>query len=251
MSLLLTFLTLCVYSCALYAVSPCLDQPLPASEWISDSDLEQLQVTATHGDNVLVLLTYDSVFTCQGSVSQWSLRWYHRGATNQCATIKFSFVVYRIQSDECSNLMFLGRNAYRVENAGPEMEEVESVFYVEPTDRIAVEEGDIMGVRVDLDSECMSESSVWVAGRTVVGSQLYHRVFSSVFGAILNTAWAPCSELQQSNVFPFVSAVVIGKCNDATHFANSNPKDYPPVLVVLQPQNTVSLTSTTTDNGTY
>ena len=157
----------------------------------------------------MVLLAHDSVFTCQGSISQWNVRWYHSAATDDCATVIFTFVVYRIRSDECGSLLSVGSNSYQVQNNGPEMQEVESVFHVEPGDRIDVQEGDIICVLIQLHSECaMTESSVWVAGRELVGTQLYHSVFTNVFGAVLLTALAPCSELQRSSVFPFVSAVV-------------------------------------------
>ena len=191
------------------AVSPCLDQPVPASEWIPERDFEQMQVTAADDDNVLVLVSYDSMFTCPGSVSQWTLRWYHRAVTDECARVRFTFLVYKKQPEGCINLIIKGHNSFRVENTRPELQEIESVFYVEPNRRIDVEEGDFISVRVELNSLCaMNESSVWVAGRAVVGVELYHTVFSNVFEAILLTFVTPCSQLQQSNILPFLSAVV-------------------------------------------
>ena len=216
-------------------------------------------MTATNDDNVLVLLAYDSVFTCQGSISQWNTRWYHSAATNDCATVVFTFVVYRTQSDECGSLLSVGSNSYQVENNGPEMQEVESVFHVKPGNRIDVQEGDIIGVLIQLHSECaMTESSVWVAGRELVGAQLYHSVFSNVFSAIFITALAPCSELQRSNVYPFVSAVV-GKwvyrlattlclILEATAISKGgSPLDPPPSPIVQpQPQTTIPSAAITT-----
>ena len=176
---------------------------------MSDGDIEQMKVTATDGDNTLVLLARDSVISCPGSISEWTLRWYHSAATNKCASVRFIFAVFR-ESSECDSLSLVGSNVYEVADTGPEMQEMESVFYVEPGDRFDVEEGDFISVCIVLNSECtMVESSLWVAGKTRVGARMYHNVFLTVFGALLLTALAPCSQLQQSNsIFPFLSAVV-------------------------------------------
>ena len=184
----------------------CLDQTLPVSEWLSDGLIEEMQVTATGHKRTLVVLARNSVITCQSQISQWSLRWHHQAATSDCASVKLIFVVYR-QSSECGPLMYVGSNKFHISDTGPELREMEAEFHVHPRDRIDVVEGDFISVHVMLNSRCrVTESSVWVAGRRVVGAEMYHKV---LFGAVYLDGMVPCFHLERSNnTFPFLSAVV-------------------------------------------
>ena len=193
------------------SVSPsCLEQPLPVSEWFSDDqDIDAMRVSATDDENTLLIVARASVITCSGNITQWSVRWYHRGATDECTDIHFIFSVFR-QPTECAFIDVVGTSLYKVEDAGPEMQEVKSVFHVPPEDRFYVQEGDFLSLGVVLESECTAvESSVWVAGRTGVEAVLYHKVYHTVFGALVLSTLAPCSQLQRNNtIFPFLSAVI-------------------------------------------
>ena len=172
-----------------------------------------MRVSAMDEANTLVVLAHDSVFTCRGNITEWRLRWYHSRDASECGSIRFIFSVFR-QSSECGSLQLVGSNVYDVEvddNNILGVQEVENVFLVEEEKIITVDKGDFISVIVTLSSSCETvETSVWVAGRRGVEAKTYHKVYNTLFGALLLSTLIPCNLLFQQNntIFPFISAVV-------------------------------------------
>ena len=178
-----------------------------STEWRSNDEIDQLRVRARENRDALLLITRDFVFNCRGSIEQWRLQWHHRDAA--CPTISFTFYVLR-ETDECS-FQVVGFNSFTVtdvQNSGSDEQTAESTFRVNHEDRVMVEDGDFIGVRVELQdyNTCSPEARIWVAGRMDLENRVYRGTFPALPDGLFSLA---CGSLMLSqSIFPFITAVV-------------------------------------------
>ena len=108
-----------------------MEQSLTINEWISDEKIDQLRVRAREDRDTVVLIPRDFVFSCRGTIEQWSLHWLHRYAF--CPTVSFTFYVLR-ESEEC-NLQVVGMNTFTAtvsQSSSSDVQNAKSTFTVNP-----------------------------------------------------------------------------------------------------------------------
>ena len=196
-----------------HAVFSCLEQSLSPSEWMTDDDIENFRTRYRDDEKTVILVAQDFVLNCEGSISQWTIKWHHRDAWIHCATVGFNFYVFR-QAEECGTLITVGENSFTVtisQSGDSERQFVQSIFGVNPEDRITAQSGDFIGVAMSLLTVQCSDVRVRVAGIQDLqfSNTLYHGLFSSLNQGLMSAASQPCSALEtDESIIPFISAVV-------------------------------------------
>ena len=201
----------------------CLEQSLQPQQWAPNSEIDDLRMRDRSGERVLLLVALDFLFACEGTVEQWTIRWMHREAWPGCATVSFNFYVLR-QSEGCGALTAVGDNLFSVttdQHSDSEIE-VESVFSVDPQDRISVRRGDFVGLLmyITVQSSQCEDIRVWITGQ-ITKSRVYYGLFSTTLQAISPGFSQPCSSYGwNETILPYFTAFV----NSDTVTAPSSPK---------------------------
>ena len=200
----------------------CLEQSLQPQQWAPNSEIDDLRMRDRSGERVLLLVALDFLFACEGTVEQWTIRWMHREAWPGCATVSFNFYVLR-QSEGCGALTAVGDNLFSVttdQHSDSEIE-VESVFSVDPQDRISVRRGDFVGLLmyITVQSSQCEDIRVWITGQ-ITKSRVYYGLFSTTLQAISPGFSQPCSSYGwNETILPYFTAFV----NSDTVTAPSSP----------------------------
>ena len=186
----------------------CLENALPQESWGPDTELEEFRIRDRSDERAVFMMARDFVFTCNGTVRQWIIRWYYRDASPNCATIHFTFYVLR-ELLQCGLLAPKGQNMFPVIVTSSRDQEVLSVFTVDPQERISVQPGDFVAVSMELVSSQCSDVRARVGGARGISNTMLHGLFPDLASALLPGFITPCSSYTQNDqLMPYLTAVV-------------------------------------------
>ena len=197
-------ISMCVFSAV---ASACLENALPPHEWVSGVELEEFRIRDRSDERAVFLMARDFVFSCNGNIIQWIIRWHYRDASPFCATIRFLFYVLR-QSQLCGLTTKVGSNEFSVVVDSSRDQTVESVFKVDPMHRISVQKGDIAAVIMTLARSTCPDVRARIGGRREE-SNMYHGQFETFSQALVPGLAQPCVSYTTDRLLkPFFTAVV-------------------------------------------
>ena len=174
-------------------------------QWNSDFGIEDLRLRDRSDERTLLLIAQDFVFTCEGVIERWAIRWSHREAVTNCATIFFDFLVFR-QLEECGTLIVVGSNSFSIgiTESSDSWVSKHSEFIVTSQKMITVRDGDFIGLIVSLHESRCSDIRVRIAARIDIQNTVYHGLFPSEFSLNL---LQPCTTYTLNEfILPFFTA---------------------------------------------
>lgn len=186
----------------------------PVDQWDTNR-LNDLQIEADSDEiNALTAVMRDYEFSCNGTIRQWKFQWHISNSNlHGACTITFTFYTLRpqqVNSDSCI-LTPVGRNSINVRPDGDSSEMMENVSNISVEERITVQAGDIVGVRVQLDRDC-DDVRLHLAGRRSTSNTVYYETFDeseeSALPNIFNNIDICRSSYDRDEVSPYITAVV-------------------------------------------
>ena len=193
--------------CFIIKAHSCLENALPQEAWVTNHDLEEFRVRDRSAERVVFLMARDFVFSCNGTVLRWIIRWFYRDASPNCATITFTFYVLR-QLRDCGITTIEGQNVFPFTVTTNSDQTILSVFEVNPQQRISVQEGDFVAVTMELSESNCPDIRARVAGVRGIPNRVFHRLFPDLAEALVPGLISPCSSyIQDELLMPYITAV--------------------------------------------
>ena len=165
-----------------HSVDSCLRNAPPVDQW-DGKTLSDLRVAADRGEiSTLTAVMSDYVFHCNGTISQWRLQWYLRPDSYEECTVTFTFYTLRPEAGNDCILTPVGSNTMtlRTDDGFPfrSPRVMESIFNISVEDKITVQAGDIVGLRVEFDRYCNNDT-FWLAGMRSTKNSVYYETFET------------------------------------------------------------------------
>ena len=193
-----------------HSVDSCLRSAPLVDQW----DTERLYDLELNPDsdeiNTLIAVMKDYVFYCDGTISQWKFQWHllPRDRLGKC-TFTFTFSTLRPRAGSSCILTPVGRNSVTVRpDAGSRDIIMENIilFNVSVENRITVQAGDIVSLRVQSD-RC--DMKLWPGGTSSTNNTVYHETFDE--GSALPNIFddvTVCNSYNTDEVSPYITAIV-------------------------------------------
>ena len=174
---------------------------------MTDHELEEFRIRDRSDERVVFLMARDFVFSCNGTVQRWIIRWFYRDASPNCATITFTFYVLR-QSVDCGITTIEGHNMFPFTVATSRDQTIVSVFEVNSQERISVQKGDFVAVTMELTSSDCPDIRARVTGVRGIPNRVFHGLFPDLTAALGPGLISPCSSyIQDELLVPYITVV--------------------------------------------